>query len=547
MRTVCLLPTTLIGLALAGPLTAAESSRLAGLEQIYADFNDAQGAVAYLDSGSLAQDRYAGRSRQEWQQVYVADRTRLLAGLKTVAVPGAARDRRALSVMRAAVQESPPAPESLAPVGRCSETRAVQSLRRLQQSLYACFSELGNQLSFEGGTVTRVAAFELLTRLPEPERRRALFMAFVPLWRALNGSGEANSPYRRMILRAAAQARRRGSAVTAAAQTLGVSAQEVERWLERVLRTWADVAPAEPVEPWDYRFAAGPAERELAEAVPREALRGLNQRFYEDLGLNLAGAQVVYDLEPRAGKAPLAYTDYIRRGRMEAGTWQPTLVRVSASYERGGLGPLNELVHENGHAAHMLALRTRPAFMDLGDALFYEAFADVPAWSVYEAAWQQKYLGRHSDPAAALRAHHSAVMLDVAWALFDCRMLDRPGADPNQVWTDITSRYLHVIPHPELPWWAMRVQLVDEPGYMVNYGLGAVITADLRRRIQEQIGSFDAGNPRWFVWLQAQLLGSGEEYPTSQLLRRFLGRPVSTAALLEQLRRDALPPEAAGL
>jgi hypothetical protein len=26
----------------------------------------------------------------------------------------------------------------------------------------------------------------------------------------------------------------------------------------------------------------------------------------------------------------------------------------------------------------MMALRTRPAFMDLGDPLFYEAFADVP-------------------------------------------------------------------------------------------------------------------------------------------------------------------------
>ena len=45
-------------------------------------------------------------------------------------------------------------------------------------------------------------------------------------------------------------------------------------------------------------------------------------------------------------------------------------------------------------------------------------------------------------------------------------------ADPNAVWTDITSRYLHVIPHPELAWWAVRVQLVDKPGYMVNYGLG---------------------------------------------------------------------------
>ena len=35
----------------------------------------------------------------------------------------------------------------------------------------------------------------------------------------------------------------------------------------------------------------------------------------------------------------------------------------------------------------------------------------------------------------------------------------------------------------------MRVQLVDKPGYMVNYGLGAVITADIRERIAGQLGT----------------------------------------------------------
>ena len=51
----------------------------------------------------------------------------------------------------------------------------------------------------------------------------------------------------------------------------------------------------------------------------------------------------------------------------------PTLVRVSGNYAHGGLGLINELVHENGHVVHMMALQTRPAFMDLGDPLFYEA------------------------------------------------------------------------------------------------------------------------------------------------------------------------------
>jgi len=281
--------------------------------------------------------------------------------------------------------------------------------------------------------------------------------------------------------------------------------------------------------------------RSLNGLIPVDAMQPLNQRYYADLGLDLAGAQVIYDLDPRPGKAPLAYTDFVIRGRQHGDSWRPTIVRVSGNYRHGSLGELNELVHENGHAAHMLALRTRPAFMDLGEPIFYEAFADVPSWSVYEPAWQRKYLGRSASESDSLHALYGAVVLDVAWALFDMRMLRHPDADPNQVWTDITRRYLHVRPHPEFSWWAMRVQLVDVPGYMVNYGLGSVITADLRLRITQALGPFQTGNPRWFGWLGGQLLSSGEEHPTRELLEGFLGRPVSPEALLMELRRLSAP------
>ena len=519
---------------------AATPAALEQLERAYADFNDAAGAVSLIDSDPARYHAYGGRSRRSWQHEYVARRAQLVTGLAQLPLTGlAAADARAIEVMRAAVDESEAEPHSLAPVGHCRDATHADKLLPLQEALYGCFTELANSLHFEHGTVTRVAAFDLLTSIPEPERRRALFLAFVPLWRALNGDDGAASPYRRMIRMAAAAAPRDGSPIDAAARTLGVASTDVAQWLERILDTWRRVSGAAQVEPWDYRYQGGAAERELGATIPRAALRQLNDWYYLDLGLDLDGADVLFDLDPRSGKAPLAYTDYVRRGRLADGHWQPTLVRISASYGRGGLGPLNELVHESGHAAHMLALRTRPAFMDLGDPLFYEAFADVPSWSVYEPAWQQKYLGRSAPEAASLRALYSAVMLDAAWALFDLRMLRRPEADPNAVWTDITSRYLHVIPHPELAWWAVRVQLVDKPGYMVNYGLGAVITADIRARIAAQLGPFAAGDPRWYGWIAAHVLASGEEHPTAQLLREFLGRPVTPDALLAQLQRVA--------
>jgi hypothetical protein len=214
---------------------------------------------------------------------------------------------------------------------------------------------------------------------------------------------------------------------------------------------------------------------------------------------------------------------------------------VVGSYPTGGLFSLNELVHENGHAVHVSAIHTRPAYMDWPDTLFTEAFADVPSWSVHEPAWQRRYLGTEVPAAASLRALFSNVMLDVAWSLFEMRLLRDPGADPNVTWTDITSRYLRIVPHPELPWWAMRVQLASDPGYMVNYGLGAVLTAELRARSIEAIGPFDAGNPAWYGWFSERLLRFGSERDTRSLMQQLLDRPVSPAALLQQIRRCESP------
>ena len=72
---------------------------------------------------------------------------------------------------------------------------------------------------------------------------------------------------------------------------------------------------------------------------------------------------------------------------------------------------------------------------------------------------------------------------------------------------------------------------------MINYGLGAVLTADLRRRFREEAGDFDAGDPRWYRYASDHLLRFGGSVETPELLRRFLGRPVSDEALLAEIAR----------
>src|SRR5262249_60839794 len=139
--------------------------------------------------------------------------------------------------------------------------------------------------------------------------------------------------------------------------------------------------PGQSMEPWDYHFTYSAADRELASAVPVDSLQRISEHYYRDLGADLSELGVLSDTGVRAGKAPLAYTDFVTVGRTIDGVWQPSIVRVSTNNARGGLGQLAEFIHEDGHAAHMLALHTRPAFMDLGDDLFLEAFADVASWS----------------------------------------------------------------------------------------------------------------------------------------------------------------------
>jgi hypothetical protein len=522
---------------------AASGSRsVARAETIYGELDDASSVIAAIDSGLFTS--YGHKGRSAWEQIYRDRREQLVKVLAKMPSGGLSEtDARVVTVMRSKLDSlSESAFPSVHPPGHCQDALNKDlDYAVLRRSLVACFVEIGNNLSFEDSKINRVSALDLFHQTEEPERRKALFLAFVPLWQALNGKNEPDSPYRRMMAMAAADATKHGSEIDAAARTVGLESAEVERWLEQILEAWRQVGSAEPVEPWDFRYLAGEADRLLASAIPRESLQPINQRYYRDLGADLAQLGVLYDLDPRPGKTALAYTEFLIHGRMVHGIWQPTIARVSATYARGGLFVLNELVHENGHAVHISAIRNRPAFVDWNDDLFVEAFADVPSWSTYEPAWQRRYLGREAPEAVSLRALYASVMLDVAWALFELRMLRVPATDPNALWTDITSRYLHIAPHPELSWWAVRVQLVDLPGYMVNYGFGAVLTADMRQHIREALGPFDTGDPRWYPWLSEHLLRYGSERDTRALLQEFLGRPVSPQALLSQIHRLAPP------
>jgi oligoendopeptidase F len=288
------------------------------------------------------------------------------------------------------------------------------------------------------------------------------------------------------------------------------------------------------LEPWDFYYLTGAASRLLSARVPLDSLEPFTDRYYRSLGADPVRLRVHFDLVPRPGKYPISFTDFGGRDPIEP--W------IFTSYRIGGIDNLGELLHETGHAVHIAAIRARPAFRDWPDSdTFTEAIADLAALDLYEPPWQRKFLGASAPLPASLRAKYSGIVLDVAWSLFEIRAHRNPETSPNRIWTDITSRYLGIRSHPEWSWWAMRGQLVDSPGYMLNYAFGAILIADIRARLVAARGRFTTGDPGWYSWVSSRLYRFGHERPARLVVQNFLGRPVGVAALLSDMARMRRP------
>jgi len=532
-------------------LAASERPRppsLTQLEEAFADLReiaDALGIVRARGTDRSTADVPVSELLRRYGELRLRLETLLSASSRALGL--SPEDERARAVMErvfkddlpkdAGAVDSPSASASASDATVAPDT-AEGDLPALQERIYASYGRAAHAVVFDGETLDRLTVLARLGRSNDTEARRRLFLALGPVWASVNGDGGPSSPYRRLLRLSSARWAEGHSPVTANLSALGISPDVMERWLVAVLQAWRDTAATRTLEPWDYWYHGGAAGRALEPRVPRADLRSLNDRFYASLGADMGVLNVHYDLEPRPGKTPVAFTDFGLRPRRRGGAWTAGEPWIFATYETGGFDNLVELLHETGHAIHIAAIRTRPAFADWPDSdTFTEALADVAALEAYEPDWQQRYLGAAAPAAESLRSKYSGIVLDVAWALFEVRLHREPAADPNQVWTEITSSYLKIAPHPELSWWAMRGQLVDAPGYMMNYAAGAILVADLRARARELRGRFTDPDPSWYRWLSDRIYRFGLERTSRQVIVDFLGRELSPEALLADLAR----------
>ncbi|MET0556075.1 MAG: hypothetical protein ABW221_23755 [Vicinamibacteria bacterium] len=529
----------MIARVLAAALVAAGS--LATVEDDYGSARSLkdQADVAIAGGGTA---HHAGRGLP---RAYAALRARVAGGLPA-AEAKTEDDRRAVAVMQRALQSDLPAlldePAPSAPDAACTGDAAViargpEAWDRLRAHLYRCFGAAASSLRVGDEEVDRLTILGRLGDADDPAERRRLFLALQPLWRAVNGDNGPESPYRQLVRLGAERARTQPSTIAAELDALGVPEKDVEGWLVAILEGWRAAHPG-TIEPWDFWAGGREAAHALDPLAARDRLEAVNAAFYRALGADVARLKVEYDLLPRPGKTPVAFTTFGSRAPDRDGVWRAGGVNVFATYRAGGLGNLVELLHETGHAVHVAAIRTRAAFADWPDSTtFTEAIADVPALDAYEPEWQRRYLGGEAPAVASLRAKYAGIVLDVAWGLFEMRLARTPEADPNALWTDITSTYLGIRSHPEWSWWALRGQLVDEPGYMVHYAVGAVLAADVRARCRALRGPFSQPDAGYYEFLSKHLYRFGLERPARTVLADFLGRPVSSDAILADLRR----------
>jgi hypothetical protein len=458
---------------------------------------------------------------------------------------GADDDSRALANMRATLpwlDELEPTPGARPTEG--GATDEAPAVVRARAALYRRYGQAAESLRFGRETIDRLTVLGRLATEDDSDARRTLFEALEPVWRVVDGDGGDGSPYRRLLRATAPRWAEHGSPIEANAVALGLPAGSLEGMLHQILASWRTVVGPARVEPWDYWSMAGAAARRLDHLVPAVRLQAVNDAYLASLGADPRDLGISYDILPRPGRpaVPVAFT--LGMGAWAAdqpvsGPWTPRPPWVFATYAEGSLGNLLELLHETGHALHMAAIRTRPAYLDFPEAsaAYLEGTADVLGWDVDEPAWQGRWLGEAAEPREALLSRYGAVMLDICWALFEIELHRHPERRPNDVWTEVTADALGVEPHPEWSWWAIRGQLIDGPGYLANYALSAIMAAAVRSRIAEVRGPWFEGDLGWYRFMADALFVPGSSRPPAALLNAFLGGPLTAEPLLADLRR----------
>ena len=507
---------------LAAFVLALTQGSLPDLEQRFLDLRELHDRLR-IAAGRGAEKDTDGAPLAELRTRFAALRRELSAGLRHFDRSKLTRpDQDALqTLIRVLGDGTVPEPERLASreskeaTPDCSYdpvalARRKDGLSPLKDRIYDCYSQAARHVSFEGGSYDRLTILEMAGRAEDPVRRRRLFLALEPVFRSVNGDDGAASPYRAMLPLSAAEW----------AKTFADRPQpRGARHRPREAGTVAHLDPrglarAQRRAPSSNHGTTSTSATRAAEAWPGacrvERLKPLNDAFYRSLGADVDA--LARPLRPRAARGQdgrgvhrfrrsAAASGTAPGPRASPGSSRPTAPAGSAISASCCTRPATRV--------HIAAIRTRPAYRRLARQRHVHRGARRPGRSRrLRAGVAARLARRRSEPQAdslrtEVRRHRAGRRLGRCsrCACIATRAPTRIGSGPSS-----RASYLHVRPHPELSWWALRGQLVDSPGYMMNYALGAIITADLRARCQRAARSvLEAGRRLLRVALRAHL------------------------------------------
>ena len=172
----------------------------------------------------------------------------------------------------------------------------------------------------------------------------------------------------RSLRSSAARWARDGSPVEAAATALGLGPGSIEATLHEVLAAWRAVlrsrargAVGLPLR--DGRDGPAPERARHTRAAASDQRRASAQ---PRCGSQQPSASATTSSRGPGGRRSRPHSRSLATIAREAadGTWRAATPWVFATHAEGGLGNLEELLHESGHALHYAAIRARPALFD---------------------------------------------------------------------------------------------------------------------------------------------------------------------------------------
>lgn len=283
--------------------------------------------------------------------------------------------------------------------------------------------------------------------------------------------------------------------------------------------------------PWHFDLDVDGLAKEIDMYFPEGKQMEMLKRSYTDMGFDLKGLGITYDVDPRPGKSQHCFS---------MGISMPDDVRVLANKE-ATYDYQQVLHHESGHAVYYAGMDPALPFYDRGAPTntMNESVPMLMEQVCSTAQWLEEYAGVPTELAARVEADNlwgeeSFIRKVLAVSTFERRMYENPDQDLATLWWELKERF-EGMPRPDdtsVNAWAATPHFIDYPAYYHDYLMASMAAAQLRSAIETENGSV-LGNPGTAEFLREKVFAPGQSTGENEIMEGATGEDVNTQAYFE--------------